>query len=596
MKSIKKFCLLFLALTVQLRADSISIQVTTQREYEVLHHFLKMGILEEGYGYVLAGNKPISIRNFYSLDCFPIAKDFKYTEREFANTLLAKEAIPIWKSLCASQKKFVIKAVSLNTPGSYELGWDVQFINVVKLQEVIEKNIDLFRYVLGPGLEAQKLVYKIAYSEELLGDILHDDRVLEGIVLGFGSHNSIVGGRIENINALAFSRDQAPWASKSLPMHHQKDFFGCYYLEAAMGEDHSIGFKSDFSYIKPGLGFSTLEEELLSIEAFNEDLPSCLLKENPKFIFGAYKKGVSNRAFFKNLEKSQKKAQALLKKDNFLEKVLEKIGGKKPRITCDKRSISSLDLSFFQGSINAELWNHILIKVGKSFGDHNQELAFIDSFLSPSTAEVPKMVGVSTTTLKGLKKALSNLISSNAYFENLAKDTSLQMIAFNQLYFKINCKGSEGKTLKGATRVKMSYVIEDLEENVLFASHNTWLSLSQTIPGFAHGVQGMHIGEKRQIFIHPSLAYGVLTTLPPCMALIVKVHLLEIDGNFSKPLQVLTSLDLSWIQNPKLYHTIEDSIEKKPRFIGLFYRSLVDKIEDSNKSVIIEKLKNKVQL
>jgi hypothetical protein len=95
--------------------------------------------------------------------------------------------------------------------------------------------------------------------------------------------------------------------------------------------------------------------------------------------------------------------------------------------------------------------------------------------------------------------------------------------------------------------------------------------------------------KKRQIFIHPSLAYGISTTLPPCIDLIITLKLIDIDERFSQPLPPLTPLDLSWIKNPSLYHNIETSIQQIPGFLGSFYRNLLDKIEGPDKkSMIIE--------
>lgn len=599
MRLITSYCLSVLVLLSQfcvLKAESI--QIETRRDYEVLDHFLRMGILEEGYGYVLAGDKPISIRDFYSLDCFPIAKDLKISEREFLNTLLVREAIPVWKKLCSSQKNFILKAVPLNSSGSGEFGWEVQFINSFKLQEVIDKNIDLFRYVLGPTLTSEQLVNKIAYSEELFSDILLNDCVLIGIVLGFGSHNSVVGGREETIEALTISRDLAPFTPKSLAMQSKKklsvlrpETFGGYYLELAGGDDTLISFKSDFTHLMPSSGFLDIEEELLAINAANESLPSCLMERKPAFIFGAYKGGPSNQPFFERLKRSQKYAKTLLKKTDFLEQVLEKIGGEKPRITCKKTDSSSLSLSFFRGSINTQTWKQIFDEVVNRFDDKERQLAFLESFSCPSCSSVaePLMMGVSKATLEGLKKALCHLSDANDHFETLSKDASLQSIVPKQLYFKTTFESS-GKKLKDSDRIRIGYVIEDPEGNILFANHDTWLSLSQTIPGFAHAIQGMRIGEKRQLFIHPSLAYGALTTLPPCIELVVKVQLLAIDEKSSGSLPSLTALDLSWIQNPALYSSIEESLRQQPRFIGSFYHNLLDKIEGSNKTAIIEEL------
>jgi hypothetical protein len=133
-------------------------------------------------------------------------------------------------------------------------------------------------------------------------------------------------------------------------------------------------------------------------------------------------------------------------------------------------------------------------------------------------------------------------------------------------------------------------VIEDREQNVLFANCDTWLCLSQTIPGFAHGMQGMRIGEKRTIFVHPVLGYGAATTLPPCIGLTIKVHLLDVGEGSSLPLPALNPLILDWIQSKGLYRSIEESIRRQPQLIGSFYSALLDKMGGPDKTALMSEL------
>lgn len=397
----------------------------------------------------------------------------------------------------------------------------------------------------------------------------------------------------------------APFTSKSLVMQ-LPECYGSYYLDFAGGSDSLVNFRNDFSPLKPSAGFLDVMEEFLALEEANEPLPSCLMKE-PAFIFGAYKGGPSNQSFFESLKRSQKEAQTLLKQEDFLEQVLAKIGGKKPRITCEKAPSSPLQLSFFKGRIDAHMWNSIFNEVAHRFEDEERQLAFFESLSnfsnssnssnastpSSTPSAIPAMVGATKATLEGLKKARHNLAHSEAHFESLSKDSSLNTVVPKQLYVKTTDAGS-GKELKSCDRVRIGYQIATSEGTLLFANHDTWLSLSKTIPGFAHGMQGMRVGEKRKIYIHPALAYGALTTLPPCIDLVVDVQLIDYDEKFSVPLPSLISLDLNWVQNPSMYHMIEESIQQQPSFMGSFYRNLLDKIEGSDKMAILKELDNQI--
>ncbi|MBI3211833.1 MAG: hypothetical protein HYZ47_04020, partial [Simkania negevensis] len=116
MKICLKACAVFLAFLFStiIHASPCSIHIEDEQDYKVLDRFFKMGFSHEEYGYVLEGDKPISVRSFYSLRDFPITKDIKYAEKEFANSLLIQEVIPIWNRLCSHQKSFVLKATPLD--------------------------------------------------------------------------------------------------------------------------------------------------------------------------------------------------------------------------------------------------------------------------------------------------------------------------------------------------------------------------------------------------------------------------------------------------------------------------------------------------
>lgn len=55
------------------------------------------------------------------------------------------------------------------------------------------------------------------------------------------------------------------------------------------------------------------------------------------------------------------------------------------------------------------------------------------------------------------------------------------------------------------------------------------ITLSQTIPGFKKGMDGMKVGEKRRLFIHPDLGYGTSGQLLPNALLIFEVEVVKIE-------------------------------------------------------------------
>jgi FKBP-type peptidyl-prolyl cis-trans isomerase len=571
----------------------ISLSVTDQRDYDVLYQFFKMGVFDEEYGYVLEGLKPISVRNFTPVEEIHAYTDVSYAQKEFANTLLVGQAIEVWRRICSKQNHFVLKATPLNS--STTTGWEVQFINLPKLKEVIQDNITLFQYILGPQINAEGLAYAIAYSNQDFSSILQDDLVLVGIVLGYGTQSSMVGGRAETIANRTISKDCPPFLPKSQLMLSTKKHslnvytpsaFGAYYLSFAGGDDSQ--FRDEYRKLHPSTGFLTIEDELIKIDAMRDQSYPPRLREKPAFIFDAFKNGLSNKPFFDRLLKTQKQIRAHLKKPDFLEKILEKIGGKKPTITC--KNMHKKDQKI-RTDFSSHKWIHILRSAANRFETQEEQSAFFQSYCHPTKEcqEPPKMLGASNAMLAGIKKALANLAASDSFFEKISKDHTLESIVPSKISFKITEKG-QGKPLVGSGRIRASYVIEDLKGNILFANCDDWLNLSDTILGFAYGVQGMHIGEKRILYIHPAYGYGALTTLPPCSGLVINIHLLDIDTKATGKLPPLKPLDIKWFQDPAYLVEIKSSVEQKPKYLGFLYKMMLDQIEGLDKSGITASL------
>ena len=244
---------------------------------------------------------------------------------------------------------------------------------------------------------------------------------------------------------------------------------------------------------------------------------------------------------------------------------------------------------FALSEVDPDIWSKILHSVANRFVDKEKKSAFIKALNQPedSYRKAATMMGASSAVLEGLKKARSNLAKADLQFDKLSQDTALKELVFKQLYFKTILTGNETK-LGSEGRVRIGFVIEDIDGNVLFANHDSWVHLSETFPGFAHGLQGMHVQEKRILFIHPTLAYGALTTLPPCSALRIKVQLLDIDLQSLGTLPPLKPLDLSWVQDSSFYNNIEESLIQQPYFAGVFYREMANKLKQSNPLVPIE--------
>lgn len=599
---IKKGCILCLLMALKaftVYGEHTRIRIESHRDFSILESFFRMGVREEGYGYVLDGVKPISIRDYYSIDQFPIAKDLKYSEQEFVNTLLVCGVIPIWKKLCLHQRKFVLKAVPLEDPDAVVPGWELQFINVLKLKEVIADNIDLFRYILGASVSVDDLVSRIAFSDESLIKILKNESTLIGIVLGFGTHNSVVGGRAETIHTLSFSWECPPLLPKSFLFQDQEllgcseltpERYGAYYLALAGGDRSFFNDRPSHPHARQGL--SNVKEELACINKLEEPLPINLTAQKPFFIFEAYQGERKNHGLFEKLKKAQKSSQTLLMEPSFLERFLEKVEGKKPIITCDSVSVKGAPFALLQNIVTTQQWVQVFQNIAKRLNDPNHYASFVTAFKTPSTStrNPPEMMGASEAVLEGLKVARENLSKADRAFQTFSKDKSLEELSPQKLYSKTTLNGA-GKKLENVCRARLGYVIEDLEGNTLYADYDTWIDLTEVIQGLSYGIQGMQVGEKRTVYIHPSLAYGALTTLPPCIGLVCKLHLQDIEENTSSSPPALVPIDLEWIRSTRYLQMVTRSLEQKPSFIGSFYRDMLEKLGNVDISQITLRLR-----
>ncbi|NGX61331.1 MAG: hypothetical protein K940chlam9_00816 [Chlamydiae bacterium] len=77
------------------------------------------------------------------------------------------------------------------------------------------------------------------------------------------------------------------------------------------------------------------------------------------------------------------------------------------------------------------------------------------------------------------------------------------------------------------------------------------LDLTKTIPGLSYGLQRCKQGEKREIYIHPALSYGVHTYLDKGIYLkaLVEVHHVEEE----KEVSYSDPIDLSPIQSEQFH-------------------------------------------
>lgn len=102
----------------------------------------------------------------------------------------------------------------------------------------------------------------------------------------------------------------------------------------------------------------------------------------------------------------------------------------------------------------------------------------------------------------------------------------------NKLQYEILSPGT-GATVQPGDHPEINYTGKFLDGEVFGTSDETGpitLNLDHTIPGFKKGLVGMKEGEKRRLWIHPDLGYGVTGQLPPNSLLIFDVEILKANN------------------------------------------------------------------
>jgi peptidylprolyl isomerase len=124
--------------------------------------------------------------------------------------------------------------------------------------------------------------------------------------------------------------------------------------------------------------------------------------------------------------------------------------------------------------------------------------------------------------------AEKNLNEANTFMEKNAKEDKVAVLEKGKLHYHINQEG-KGAVVEEHSAPVLTYTGKFIDGSVLGASKEEGerIVLDETIPGIKQGVIGMKEGEKRTIYIHPDLAYGVSDAIPPNSLLTFEVELIK---------------------------------------------------------------------
>lgn len=179
---------------------------------------------------------------------------------------------------------------------------------------------------------------------------------------------------------------------------------------------------------------------------------------------------------------------------------------------------------------------HVLWHVMKSY-DHEydfQELVSMLTQLNEGKIKNKPIAECYTSLLGVLEKkasenAILNLQSANSFLKQLEFNHEINEVIKHKLYYKIITPG-KGKPINDFSRPPLiSFKEKTLSGEILSeCSSPIRIPLSETISGLQKGLFGIKVGEKREIFIHPDLAYRDFQKPEPFSLIIIEVSLIAL--------------------------------------------------------------------
>lgn len=313
----KLFCFLFLLnffaiLSIQAKEENLPewkdlfLQME-EEEKQYLESFFKTMFVNSEGGFVLFGSKPMCMEGIFS----NVNNRISWLgARNHRRSVDLKLGFQVWDKYFSNIKSNKLVICCKNKPHSTYLNWiHLVFINPKKITEAVNKNLSLFRYILGPKLTASSFLNYIIDKDQ---DIPLD-YTLSGILLGFGLENSLHFRRLELIESSKIQcRELAPLKSKFMRLNIEDPYQGIY-----LGFDKEVEkeLNPSFSYKNLAEEYKFLLNGKKSSLQFNSKIP----------LFAIYDLDEETIHLIENYIHDQKKIENLLKESNFLEKTLELI-------------------------------------------------------------------------------------------------------------------------------------------------------------------------------------------------------------------------------------------------------------------------------
>lgn len=486
-----------------------------ERETFLLDRFFRTMFYDSEGGYVYYDEKPVCIFGIDDDYGFAVGHPSHYEH------CLFREVMPVLKKL-PKNGEYIVHLYS-QTYDYANTHHHLLLINRKLFLQTIQENLSLFQYILGHEVTPEKLLAKLIDENEIYDSVMKYDKTLTGIILGFGAPSSIVVSRQEYL-------EDAYYLSENLPYKSTRGIYGNYNKchQYFLLRSHQKQVQVE---LVPSFNYPTLVAEMDDVYKKIDVSSDKLVNNNPRFIFGAVKNDKNIQDKIKHLELTQDKINEFLTVDDFLPKILAKvypqqevqlsyIKAKKHEFTFEERK-----------QIPVLVINEIV----KAFD--NSECLRWDSVIEGMIAQekgesLPDFSWKHLGELHVRKEIKKQLSITDKFFAELV---GYQKVA--DLLFIKPLKDANGEILNEETKVTVKLSLKDSFDNNLVVDQTFDLDLNDTFVGLAWGIKGMKKGERREILIHPKLAYGLYTTLEKGAYLKAEVELIDFkstDDSFPK--------------------------------------------------------------
>ncbi len=542
----------------------------SEEDAAILEVFFRALVADSEGGYVLFNRKPICVNGIL------LNKSRIVTTPGHKMAVALYEGLKVWKNFESDRHAILIRTFS-----SHDDCQSVILLNKEVFLKTVAENVSIFRYILGPTITPESLLGKTLNEQNNFYHIYKDNKVLIGLILGFGLDNALLVSREENIQ-LAFDR-----LCEVPPFQRREELIPSLAQECS----YSLFFKKspkEDPAIEPSLGFNNINEEYLTIRNGVKLASEKLCSGPAAFYFGWAKDNPKNLTLVSELEETQDKIRQLLRSPNFLTDTLKLITGKEFSYQVSqhqKLSISETEKKQVDKILSKWIWNNIH-KAGPEFFDHFTK-GFIELKRQKGSLDERLIAIENKDEILNAKKHVE---AAERFFSSLEESPEYSCLVEKQLYFK-EIKQGQGEIFDKPRIISVTYQIFNPEGSIIAeTSSQVLIDINQTIPGFAHGLKDMRVGGIREIFIHPSLAYGIYTNHQKGMYLRAVVSLERIhpeETEFPK----LAFCDMEFLQQPDFYKLFQEGYNQMAYNWGGRIGEHLAKSNWVNREAIVKELK-----